>query len=155
MPVAPQDAAVGPGIGTRSDEPADRLAVAGSSGLVDVLSFDAAGLVPAVVQDHDTREVLMVAWMNAEAVAATLREGRTVFWSRSRGELWRKGETSGDVQLVREVRVDCDEDTLLVLVDQQGHGACHTGSRTCFFRSADEVAAGTGRPSPNRTDPAP
>lgn len=98
------------------------------------LNFDAAGLLPAVVQDGDTRDVLMVAWMNADAVAATLAEGRTVFWSRSRQELWRKGETSGGVQHVRQVLVDCDEDTLLVLVDQQGGGSCHTGERSCFHR---------------------
>lgn len=123
--------------------------------LVDHLAFDATGLVPAVVQDADTRDVLMVAWMNADAVAATLREGRTVFWSRSRNELWRKGETSGDVQLVREVRVDCDEDTLLVLVDQQGRGACHTGAPTCFFRTADEVVATPGSRPRGAADPAP
>lgn len=101
--------------------------------LVDQLAFDDAGLIPVVVQDHDSREVLMVAWMNAESVAATLHEGRTVFWSRSRQQLWRKGETSGHVQQVRDLRVDCDADTILVTVDQVG-AACHTGERTCFHR---------------------
>lgn len=104
---------------------------------VDVadLSFDTDGLIPAVVQDATTRDVLMVAWMNDDAVRATLSEHRTVFWSRSRGQLWRKGETSGNVQHVREVRVDCDADTLLVAVDQAGDGACHTGAVTCFHRA--------------------
>lgn len=107
------------------------------------LNFDAAGLLPAVVQDLDSRDVLMVAWMNFDAVAATLAEGRTVFWSRSRQELWRKGETSGDVQRVRQVLVDCDEDTLLVLVDQDGGGACHTGERSCFHRHLADHEAST------------
>lgn len=151
--MARHDAASDVVVDTLPDSPDDglpdtRFDVAHATALVDHLAFDAAGLVPAVVQDHDSREVLMVAWMNADAVTATLREGRTVFWSRSRGELWRKGETSGDVQVVRELRVDCDEDTLLVLVDQQGSGACHTGSRTCFFRTAHEVAAAGVAPRP-------
>lgn len=120
------------------------LASAEAATLVASLQFDDAGLVPAVVQDHDSREVLMVAWMSPEAVTATVAEGRTVFWSRSRHELWRKGETSGHVQQVRDLRVDCDADTLLVIVDQEG-AACHTGERTCFHRTADElVAAGGG-----------
>ncbi len=89
------------------------------------------GLVPAVVQQHDTGEVLMMAWMNDEALAATLTTGRATFWSRSRQEFWVKGETSGNRQWVKEVRLDCDGDTLLVSVDQEG-GACHTGARTCF-----------------------
>jgi phosphoribosyl-AMP cyclohydrolase len=100
-----------------------------------LVRYDADGLVPAVVQDATTGEVLMLAWMNAQTLELTLAEGRTVFWSRSRGEVWRKGETSGDVQLVREVRYDCDGDALLVRVDQQGAGACHTGERSCFHRS--------------------
>jgi phosphoribosyl-AMP cyclohydrolase len=97
------------------------------------LRFDDRGLVPAVVQDAGNGEVLMVAWMNEEAVRRTMDEGRTWFWSRSRGELWRKGDTSGHVQHVREVRYDCDGDTLLVRVDQEGP-ACHTGQRSCFYR---------------------
>jgi phosphoribosyl-AMP cyclohydrolase len=99
----------------------------------DDVRFDARGLVPAVVQDAGTGDVLMVAWMNREALEATLSEGRTVFWSRSRGELWRKGETSGHVQHVEEVRLDCDGDVVLVRVHQIG-AACHTGRRSCFFR---------------------
>jgi phosphoribosyl-AMP cyclohydrolase len=97
--------------------------------------YDASGLVPAIVQDHATRQVLMMAWMSEETLRLTLAEGRTVFWSRSRQEVWRKGETSGDVQWVRQAFYDCDGDVLLFLVDQQGAGACHTGERTCFFRS--------------------
>lgn len=97
------------------------------------LNFDGQGLIPAVVQEERTGEVLMVAWMNEEAVRRTLDSGRTWFWSRSRQELWRKGDTSGHVQHVREVRYDCDADTLLVKVHQEGP-ACHTGNRTCFYR---------------------
>jgi phosphoribosyl-AMP cyclohydrolase len=97
------------------------------------LKFDAHGLIPAVVQEATTREVLMVAWMNRESLELTLKGGYTVFWSRSRQQLWKKGETSGCLQRVREVRADCDADTLLVLVDQTGP-ACHTGSRSCFFQ---------------------
>jgi len=92
------------------------------------------GLVPAITQDMKTGKVLMLAYMNAEALETTLREGRACYWSRSRRELWRKGQTSGDIQIVREVLVDCDEDTILLLVDQQGRGACHTGKWSCFFR---------------------
>ncbi len=95
------------------------------------LKRDADGLVPAVVQQHDTGEVLMVGWMDDEALHRTLTGGRTTFWSRSRSEYWVKGETSGHRQWVKEVRLDCDGDTLLVKVDQEGP-ACHTGTRTCF-----------------------
>jgi phosphoribosyl-AMP cyclohydrolase len=98
------------------------------------ITFNADGLVPAIAQDVATREVLMLAWMNAESLEMTLSEGRMVYWSRSRQELWRKGDTSGDHQVVVEVRYDCDGDTLLFLVEQHGNGACHTGERTCFFR---------------------
>ena len=97
--------------------------------------YDANGLVPAIVQDHATREVLMMEWMTAETLRLTLSEGRTVFWSRSRKEIWRKGDTSGDVQWVRSAHYDCDGDTLLFVVEQQGAGACHTGERSCFFRA--------------------
>ncbi|MGH2722925.1 MAG: phosphoribosyl-AMP cyclohydrolase [Actinomycetota bacterium] len=100
------------------------------------LRFDDAGLVPAVVQDANSGDVLMVAWMNEEAVRRTVESGRTWFWSRSRGELWRKGDTSGNVQHVREVRYDCDGDTLLVRVDQVGV-ACHTGQWSCFHRTLE------------------
>ena len=97
------------------------------------IGFDSDGLVPAVAQQHDTGEVLMLAWMNRDAVRASLSEGRACYWSRSRHRLWRKGETSGQVQLLHELRLDCDGDALLLLVDQQGV-ACHTGRRSCFFR---------------------
>ena len=103
------------------------------------LKRDAHGLVCAVVQQHDSREVLMVGWMDDEALRRTLTSGRVTFWSRSRQEYWRKGDTSGHVQWVRGVAVDCDGDTLLVEVDQVG-AACHTGTRTCFEgRSLDAV----------------
>jgi phosphoribosyl-AMP cyclohydrolase len=92
------------------------------------------GLVPAVVQDHDTGEVLMLAYMNREAWRKTLETGKATFWSRSRQSLWLKGETSGHVQLVREVRLDCDEDTVLLKVKQVGDAACHVGYRSCFYR---------------------
>lgn len=98
------------------------------------IHFDRDGLVPAIAQQHDTGEILMLAWMNREAVRLTLAEGRACYWSRSRQKLWRKGEISGQVQLVRELRLDCDGDALLLLVDQHGV-ACHTGRRNCFFRS--------------------
>lgn len=100
--------------------------------------FDDNGLIPAVVQQHDTGEVLMVAWMNEEALRRTLKTKATWFWSRSRQEFWHKGATSGNTQNVVEVRFDCDGDTLLVLVDAAGP-ACHTGERSCFFRIVDEA----------------
>ena len=102
--------------------------------LLSEIKYDANGLVPAIVQDVFTKEVLMMAWMNAEALQLTLEKGEAVFWSRSRKEIWHKGATSGNVQKVVEVRVDCDADTLLVLVEPAGP-ACHTGERSCFFRS--------------------
>lgn len=94
--------------------------------------FNADGLVPAIAQDVSSGEVLMMAWMNAESLAMTMAEGRMVYWSRSRAELWRKGDTSGDRQFVVEAFIDCDGDTLLFTVRQEGGGACHTGARTCF-----------------------
>jgi len=103
--------------------------------LLDAISFDAAGLVAAVAQQHDTGEVLMLAWMNREAVCQTLATGNAVYWSRSRQALWRKGETSGQVQRVVSLRIDCDGDAVLLRVDQTGV-ACHTGRRSCFFREA-------------------
>ena len=99
--------------------------------IADRLKRDPQGLVPAVVQQHDTGEVLMLGWMDDEALHRTLTTGRSTFWSRSRSEYWVKGETSGHRQRVKEVRLDCDGDTLLVRVDQEGP-ACHTGDRTCF-----------------------
>src|SRR6195952_2121297 len=98
-----------------------------------LLRRDPAGLVAAVVQQHDSGEVLMVAWMDDEALHRTLTTGRATYWSRSRGEYWVKGEPSGNRQWVRDVRLDCDGDALLVLVEQEGP-ACHTGARSCFFR---------------------
>ncbi|MEN9822223.1 MAG: phosphoribosyl-AMP cyclohydrolase [Actinomycetota bacterium] len=97
--------------------------------------YDANGLVPVIAQDVDTKAVLMMAWMNAETLRMTLDEGRMVYWSRSRQEVWRKGDTSGDRQFVREGYYDCDGDTLLFLVEQEGRGACHTGDYTCFHRA--------------------
>ena len=104
--------------------------------LAEELRFDENGLIPAVVQDAANGDVLMVAWMNEDAVRRTLESGRTWFWSRSRKELWRKGDTSGNVQHVHEVRFDCDGDTLLVKVTQEG-AACHTGERSCFYRTME------------------
>ena len=98
------------------------------------IRFGPDGLVPAIAQQHDTGEILMLAWMNRAAVRATLTEGRACYWSRSRGGLWRKGETSGQIQQLRELRLDCDGDALLLLVDQTGV-ACHTGRRSCLFRA--------------------
>ncbi len=103
--------------------------------ILDGIRFDAAGLVAAVAQQHDTREVLMLAWMSRDAVVETLATGRACYWSRSRRALWRKGETSGQTQRLIEMRVDCDGDSLLLLVDQHGV-ACHTGRRSCFFLAA-------------------
>ena len=97
--------------------------------------YNEHGLVAAIAQDVHTNAVLMMAWMNAETLAMTLAEGRMVYWSRSRSEVWRKGDTSGDRQFVRQAFYDCDGDTLLFLVEQEGNGACHTGAYSCFFRS--------------------
>jgi phosphoribosyl-AMP cyclohydrolase len=102
--------------------------------LLAEIKFDARGLVPAIAQQHDSGEVLMMAWMNRDAVGETMSTGRVCYWSRSRKALWRKGETSGHVQTLVDLRIDCDGDTLLVLVDQEGV-ACHTGRHNCFFRA--------------------
>jgi phosphoribosyl-AMP cyclohydrolase len=114
-------------------------------GAVDFAKGD--GLVPAIVQDADDGTVLTVAYMDGEALRRTLTSGRSWFYSRSRQEYWQKGETSGDRQYVREVRIDCDGDALVVLVDQHGRGACHTGERTCFYRT---LGTGPGVPAPAR-----
>ncbi len=106
--------------------------------IMDKLKWSKEGLIPAVIQDAESREVLMVAWMNQEALQETINTGETHFWSRSRGELWHKGATSGNTQQVVEVRIDCDEDTLLVLVKPAGP-ACHTGSVSCFYRKLEET----------------
>jgi phosphoribosyl-AMP cyclohydrolase len=108
---------------------------------LDAVAYDANGLVPAIVQEAGTNEVLMFAWMNREALERTLQTGRTWFWSRSRGEYWCKGETSGDRQYVRDARYDCDMDVLLFVVEQEGRGACHTGSHNCFFRAFGDGSA--------------
>lgn len=99
------------------------------------VTFNSDGLVPAIAQCAETGKILMMAWMNAESLSMTFAEGRMVYWSRSRQELWRKGDTSGDRQFVREAHYDCDGDTLLFVVEQEGRGACHTGEFTCFYRS--------------------
>jgi phosphoribosyl-AMP cyclohydrolase len=99
------------------------------------VKYNSDGLVPVIAQDIANGDVLMMAWMNAESLSMTFAEGRMVYWSRSRSELWRKGDTSGDRQFVREAYYDCDVDTLLFKVEQEGAGACHTGNRTCFFSS--------------------
>lgn len=102
--------------------------------ILDSIAFDERGLVPAIAQQHDTGEVLMLAWMNRESVAETLATGRVCYFSRSRNRLWRKGESSGQQQTLHELRLDCDGDTILLLVHQQGV-ACHTGRRDCFYRA--------------------
>jgi phosphoribosyl-AMP cyclohydrolase/phosphoribosyl-ATP pyrophosphohydrolase/phosphoribosyl-AMP cyclohydrolase len=101
------------------------------------IKYDASGLVPVIVQDAETKEVLMMAYMNQESLKLTFEKGETVFWSRSRNELWHKGATSGNIQKVVEIRADCDADTLLILVHPAGP-ACHTGEQTCFYRSMKE-----------------
>lgn len=118
---------------------------------VAAVRFNEHGLVAAIVQDDANGQVLMMAWMNAETLRMTMEEGRTVFWSRSRNEIWRKGDTSGDRQFVRRAFYDCDGDTLLFVVDQEGRGACHTGERTCFYRAfGSNTGSDTGRnPGPD------
>ena len=110
-----------------------------AAAFLEAVRFDGRGLVAAVAQQHDSGEVLMLAWMNRDAVAETLATGRVCYWSRSRGALWRKGETSGQVQRLVEMRLDCDGDALLLLVDQSGV-ACHTGRRSCFYRAPRDGA---------------
>ena len=102
---------------------------------LDAIKYDADGLVPAIVQEEGTGQVLMMAWMNADSLRQSLETGRTWFWSRSRQEYWCKGETSGDRQYIRRASYDCDGDTLLFVVEQEGNGACHTGNYSCFFRA--------------------
>ncbi|ATR20028.1 Phosphoribosyl-AMP cyclohydrolase [Roseomonas mucosa] len=126
-PIAAPGTNPGPDAGTAPQPPGE----AAIARFLGGLRFDAQGLVAAVAQQHDTGEVLMLAWMNREAVAETLRTGRVTYYSRSRQGLWRKGDTSGQVQHLRELRLDCDGDAVLALVDQVGV-ACHTGRRSCF-----------------------
>jgi phosphoribosyl-AMP cyclohydrolase len=113
----------------------------GGMGWLDEVKWDAAGLVPAIAQEAGSGDVLMVAWMNREALAATVERGQAVYWSRSRGRLWHKGERSGHVQTVHEVRLDCDHDAVLLKVTQHGHEpgiACHTGRHSCFFERLED-----------------
>ncbi|SMF07788.1 phosphoribosyl-AMP cyclohydrolase [Tistlia consotensis] len=117
-----------------------------SDDLLAEVRFDARGLVPAIAQQHDSGEVLMMAWMNADSIRETLATGRVCYWSRSRQAFWRKGESSGHVQRLVELRLDCDGDTLLLLVDQTGP-ACHTDRRSCFYRAVrDDVLATIAEP---------
>ncbi|AOY89862.1 phosphoribosyl-AMP cyclohydrolase [Marinobacter salinus] len=104
---------------------------------LETIRWTADGLVPAIAQDAATGDILMMAWMNRESLRLTAEEGHAVYWSRSRGKLWRKGETSGHQQVVRDIRLDCDEDVILLKVEQKGGIACHTGRRSCFYRTLE------------------
>lgn len=108
--------------------------------LDEQVKWNEHGLVPAIAQDAESGAVLMLAWMNAESLRCTLDEGHAVYWSRSRGRLWRKGESSGNVQVIKEVRLDCDGDTLLLRVEQKGGIACHTGRASCFYQTHESGA---------------
>ena len=123
------------------------------SDLLNTIQWNAAGLIPAIAQDAATGDVLMMAWMNAEALQLSLQEQRAIYWSRSRNALWRKGETSGHVQLLKSIAIDCDNDVLLLQVEQIGDIACHTGRRSCFYRAITlneqgllTLSAATGAP---------
>ena len=105
---------------------------------LDEIKWNSDGLVPAIAQDHKTGRVLMMAWMNRESLALTAAEQRAIYWSRSRGKLWRKGEESGHVQKLHELRLDCDADVIILMVEQVGHIACHTGRESCFFHELKE-----------------
>ena len=102
------------------------------------LKFDSNGLIAAIAQDYQTKEVLMLAWMNRKAFNKTLETGQAHYWSRSRGTLWHKGATSGAVQDVKEIRIDCDQDAVILLIEQNGEGACHTGQKSCFYRRVEK-----------------
>jgi phosphoribosyl-AMP cyclohydrolase len=104
-------------------------------GWLDDIKWTDDGLVPAIAQDADNGDILMMAWMNRESLALTVQEGQAVYWSRSRGKLWRKGESSGHQQVLRDIRLDCDADVILLKVEQKGGIACHTGRRSCFYRT--------------------
>ena len=106
---------------------------------LDAIKWDADGLIPAIAQDHKTQRVLMMAWMNRESLQLTVDEGRAIYWSRSRGKLWRKGEESGHVQKLHELRLDCDADVIILMVEQLGGIACHTGRQSCFYRVYDNA----------------
>jgi len=107
--------------------------------MIPELKYNEEGLIPAIVQDVNSNDVLMMAYMNRASLEKTMETGQTCFWSRSRQKFWTKGKTSGNIQLVKEIRYDCDEDTLLIKVDQRGAGACHTGERTCFYRKIEKA----------------
>ena len=109
-----------------------------SNDWLDEIKWDENGLVPAIAQESGTGKVLMMAWMNREALSLTVEESRAIYWSRSRGKLWRKGEESGHVQLLRDIRLDCDNDVLLLQVEQLGGIACHTGRHNCFYKQLDD-----------------
>ena len=115
------------------------MAQANAEEWLDKVNWNADGLIPAIAQDYTTGRVLMLAWMNRAALRRTCAEGRAVYWSRSRGRLWCKGEQSGHIQEVREIRLDCDHDTLLLRVDQRGGIACHTGRESCFYLQKTEA----------------
>jgi len=122
-----------------SSENAESQPITASQADLESITYNADGLVPAIVQDVETNSILMMAWMNSETLQLSLAEGRTVFWSRSRQEVWRKGETSGERQWIKSAFYDCDGDTLLFKVRQDGAGACHTGAYSCFFRAFGQV----------------
>lgn len=109
-----------------------------ATGILENIKWNPQGLVPAITQDSSSGEILMLAWMNSEALQCTIDEGRAVYWSRSRQQLWHKGEDSGHVQILKELRLDCDRDTILMQVEQQGGIACHTGRRHCFMYKFDD-----------------
>ena len=133
MPLPPAELMATPA--SISDKVEDMNLIVPTPEQLAAVKYNADGLVPVIAQDIENGDVLMMAWMNAESLSMTFAEGRMVYWSRSRSELWRKGDTSGDRQFVREAYYDCDVDTLLFKVEQEGAGACHTGARTCFFSS--------------------
>lgn len=124
-----------------------------STDWLNAIKWDDKGLVPAIAQDAETSEILMVAWMNAESLELSIREGRAIYWSRSRQKLWRKGEESGNVQQLKEMRLDCDADVVLLKVEQIGSVACHTGRRSCFYRKLDSNTLSWETTDPVLKDP--
>jgi phosphoribosyl-AMP cyclohydrolase len=142
MPVSTTDSTTETGTTTDSGDTFAATPIAFTEEQLGRITYNSDGLVGAIVQDASDRAVLMFAWMNEASLRRTLETGRTWFWSRSRQEYWCKGETSGDRQYVREMSYDCDGDALLVLVDQAGAGACHTGNRSCFFRAFGDSSPG-------------
>lgn len=124
-----------------------------STDWLNAIKWDDKGLVPAIAQDAETNEILMVAWMNAESLELSMHEGRAIYWSRSRQKLWRKGEESGNVQQLKEMRLDCDADVVLLKVEQIGSVACHTGRRSCFYRKLDSNTLSWETTDPVLKDP--